>query len=64
MTTALRRLFGRIRRNNVRWTMFERRPRVRPGPLPNLDAAQQAVYDRACRFLTETYRPVTGEKSR
>ncbi len=64
MVTMARRWWGRLRAASIRFRSFGRRPRTTTGRLPNLTPQQQAVYDRACRFLRETYIPVTGEKER
>lgn len=47
----------------VRMRMFDRKPRVRPGTLPYLDAHQQAVYAQACANL-QAWRPTTPERER
>lgn len=64
MIAAIRRFITAVRGPVVRYRAFPRRPRVRTGRLPNLTPEQQVAYDRACRFLRESYLPVTGEKGR
>ncbi len=61
--SALRRAWTAFRRDAVRAVPFDRKPRVRPGPLPSLTPEQQVAYDRACRYLQQM-TIVTGKEGR